>query len=192
MTSLARVLTAATAATALLAPAAYGAPGRPQVRDAKGDVRGGMAELDIVTTQWSTSGRGESKALVATMTLAAPPKQEAPFSYHAFADVRDCGSVSFSYAAGAVETMRSGHPADFWASCDGGVLNSVVTVTVKGNTLTWSVPVSALPEQVQPGAVFSRFESIADVGEPLFGYSFTGQADESLDYASGAAVWRMP
>jgi len=54
-----RLVTAAASALALLAvPAAGAATNRPQIRDPKGDVRGGFAELDIVNARWSTSGRG--------------------------------------------------------------------------------------------------------------------------------------
>ncbi|HEV2889465.1 MAG TPA: hypothetical protein VGX28_03745 [Frankiaceae bacterium] len=186
-----RLVAAVAAATALLAPAAYGASDRPQVRDAKGDVRGGMAELDIVSARWSTAGRGADEALVVTMTLAAAPKDGVPFAYHVRADVRDCGEVSFSYHPGSVSARQDGNVSTGWAACGDGIYDDVVTTTVKGTTITWSMPVAVLPSQVRPGAVFTKFEALADASEPIFGYSVAGIADEPLDYAQGDGSWRM-
>lgn len=186
-----RLVAAVAAASALLAPAAQGATNRPQVRDPKGDVVTGAAELDIVSAQWSTSGRGDDKSLVATLTLAAPPNTGVPYVYEMSSKVRDCGTVWFRYMPGTVASYASGGPGELWLECGSELYDQVLSFTVRGNTLTWSIPLSVLPEQVQPGALFYDFEALADAGEPAFGHSVTGIADYALDIAFGDGTWRM-
>lgn len=197
------------AALATLPAVASGAPARPQIRDPKGDARGGLAQVDIVTAQWSTTGRGASKALVATLTLAGAPNTERGFAYEMKSEVTGCGTVWFEYAPGTVSeaTNLLGNPevndglgaSSLWLECggDGGTTTGSMlvyremTFSVKGNVITWSVPLTALPEQVQPGAVFSDFKAIADVAEPVMGLSTTGGFGQGLDFGQGDGVWIM-
>ena len=198
---------AAVAALAALPAAASGATARPQIRDLKGDVRGGLAYLDILSAQWSSTGRGASKALVATLTLAAPPKTDRAFAYELHSEVSGCGSVLFQYAPGTVSEatnhlqqpqVNDGLGAySMWLECGGDsatgstIVWREMTFTIKGNVITWSVPLTALPDEVQVGARFSAFAAVADVGEPVFGISLVGRGGQSLDYAEGDGVWKL-
>lgn len=202
-----RLVATLVAATALATPA-DAAYGRDQVKDAKGDARGGLASLDILSARWSTSGRGASKALVATLTLAAAPEKDVPFVYEMHSEVGGCGTVSFQYAPGNLLSYAHllGQPEvsdspivwSVWIECggDGGTMtgsslvHKQVTFTVKGNTLTWSVPFSALPPQIGPGTLYSDFSAVADAGEPTMGLSLLGRPGQSLDHARGDGAWR--
>lgn len=205
-----RLATALTAAgLALISPYADAAV-RDQVIDVKGDVRGGDAGMDILSARYGTTGRGASKALVVSMTLASAPKTERPFSYELRNEIRGCGTVQFDYAAAplADELGRLNQPSvhdgslavGVWFECmhgapgpadSSGSLHEEVGFTIKGNTMTWSVPFSLLPELVQPGAVFHDFDAIADIGEPVFGLPVLGNSGQSLDYGRGDGVWIM-
>ena len=201
-------LTAVTAVAALAAlpAAASGAPARPQIRDMKGDVRGGFAYADILSAQWSTSGTGAAKRLVATLTLAAPPKKDVPYTYDMKSEVRDCGTMWFRYTPGVVSSRiddpNAGNDpnATIWAECGPGAaaadgtfpFHTQLVFTQRGNTLSWSVPISTLPQRIDPDdAIFREFSAMADVGEPVTGHSVQGIADQSLDNAYGDGVWRM-
>ncbi len=186
-----RLLAAVAAATALATAPAYGATDRPQIRDVKGDAVTGAAELDIVSARWSTSGSGPDRNLVATMTLAAPPKQEVPYVYELSVDVRGCGTMLFRYMPGSAASFANTKPGEIWVECPSRIYDTVIGLTVTGNSITWSIPISVLPPEIGPGAVFSEFEALADVGEPGFGHSVTGVAGHALDVAWGDGTWRM-
>lgn len=195
-----RIAAAVAVSVAVLATPAQGALNRPQVMDPKGDVRGGIAELDIVSARWSTAGRGADRALVATLTLAAAPKREVPYVYDMKSEVRDCGTVWFQYTPGTVMTVLDDvdHPAvsggdttaHVWLEC-GDMVYDEMTFTLKGNTITWSVPLTLLPESVQMGSVFYDFSALADIGEPVTGHSAPGIVAQSADNAFGDGTWRM-
>ena len=206
-----RLIAAVTAAAvALLSPPAEGAPARDQVVDPRGDAKGGQAYTDILSARWSTSGRGAGRSLVVTMDLAAAPKTERPYVYETRSEVLGCGTVIFDYAPGplADELGRLNQPsihdeslaAGVWFECmhgdpgpadSSGSLHEEVTLSVKGTTLTWSVPFGHLPERVGPGAVFHEFTALADVGEPFFGLSPLAGSGQSVDHAQGDGIWVM-
>lgn len=195
---------AVAAALAVLPTAASGARSPDQIRDAVGDVLAEQAYADIVSARWSSPGSGDDKALVVSMTLAAPPRTEAPFVYELEATVRGCGVIWFQYAPGSVIGMIN-HPADptsdaagasVWIECgdpsspSGSSSLHRLSFTVKGNTLTWSVPLLMLPPQIQVGSFFSGFTAASDVGEPVLGTSPIWPA-EVVDTAVGDGVWRI-
>lgn len=204
-----RLPAAAVAALAIAATPASSAAPRDQIRDAVGDARGDLKYVDIVSARWSSTGTGASKALVASMTLAEPPKAEQPFVYDLRSEVRGCGTVWFQYSPGnlANEANRLNNPmiADgdttksVWIECGdpgngttgSGLVYKQMTFSVKGNTITWSVPLTALPPELQVGAVFSQFSAAADAGEPMFGISLAGGFGHSLDHAVGDGIWRL-
>ncbi|HEV2889467.1 MAG TPA: hypothetical protein VGX28_03755 [Frankiaceae bacterium] len=204
-----RLVPALAAATLLLAVPANAATDRPQVRDPKGDVKGGMAELDIVSARWSTTGKGDAMRLVATLTLAAPPKKDVPYIYDMKSQVRDCGTLWFQYTPGTVMTRADdvNHPlvsdgdttATVWTACGSGaedsdgraLLYKELQFVQAGNTISWSVPVSALPDRIEVGSVFYDFSAIADVGDPVVGHSPQSIAGGSLDSAYGDGTWRL-
>jgi hypothetical protein len=205
-----RLTALATAAALAVVPATSNAASPDQVRDVTGDARGGLASADIVSARWSTAGKGASKALVGTLRLAAPPNMDAPFVYELRSEVVGCGSVNFMYTPGVLvervgEVVNNPAIADgnneagVWLACggdDGATTSSTllldeVTFAVTGNTMTWSVPLSALPSQVRAGSVFYDFEAVSDVGEPVFGISYQAYLGQSLDNAYGDGVWRL-
>jgi len=210
----ARLTAAALAATALAAAvptaghAATSRSSRPQVADPVGDAKGGVATFDVVSGRWSVTGRGAAKSLTAVLTLAGAPNTDRGFSYELKSDVRGCGTVWFEYAPGTVseatnalgqKDVNDGLGAySLWLNCGGGesgpagesmLVYRELTFTVKDNVITWSVPFSALPRQVQPGAIMEDFEAIADVAEPVMGLSTTGGLGQGLDYGRGDGVW---
>ncbi|HEV2889466.1 MAG TPA: hypothetical protein VGX28_03750 [Frankiaceae bacterium] len=204
-----RLVAALAAATAVLATPAGAATGRPQITDPKGDVRGGVASLDIVSARWSTAGRGAGARLVASLTLAAVPMKDAPFAYELKSQVRGCGTVIFEYSPGALVTYLDelGQPAisdadqtaTMWLECGAGTSDTTgstllveeVTFAVAGNTMTWSVPVAALPSEVRTGSVFYDFTAAADAGDPVFGIPLASGASQSFDNGVGDGTWRM-
>lgn len=163
----ARLVAASVVAAAVAAPA-NGLP-RDQVTDVRGDARGGLAHSDILSARWSTTGKGTTKSLVATMTLAAPARSDVPFVYELKSKVRGCGTVWFQYTPGTVAdaTARLNQPAindgdvgyRVWLECGSGqagpkqssLIYKEVTFTAKGSTISWSVPLSALPHEVGIG-----------------------------------------
>lgn len=176
-----------------------------QIRDPKGDVKGDvdgrLAHLDVLTGQWRTTGTGAKRALVATMTLAEKPNTERGFVYEMWADVEGCGSVWFYYAPGNVlDTVDQQGPdypgaAAVYVACnrtgEGTTIRKALSFAVTGKTLTWSIPLTALPEEVQLGSRFSRFRAIADLAEPAFGKSPMGVLGQPLDIGTGDGLWTM-
>lgn len=128
-----------------------------------------------------------------TLTLAAQPIRDVPYSYELTSTVDGCGSLAFRYRPGTLSSRVDGYQASVFAACApvGIVYDDVVTVTAKGTTVTWSVPLAELPESVRPGVLFYDFEAVADVGDPAFGQSYAAPADQALDQAYGDGMWRM-
>lgn len=192
------VLAAALAAAVMAAPA--GAAPRDQIVDPKNDARGSVAGMDIHTVRWSLTGSGAARALTVKMTLGSAPRDHSGVAYEAHANARGCGAVWFEYSPGTVAeaTNALGQPAvndgmraaSLFLDC-GGVIHHKLAYEAKGNAITWSIPLTALPPQVQPGALFSAFEGFADFAEPVVGSPIGAVAKQSVDYARGDGVWKM-
>lgn len=196
------VAAAALAVLAALPAAASGAPARPQVRDPKGDARGNLAHADIVSGYWSTTGRGESKALVVTMTLAGPVKSEVGNMYEMRAEARACGPVWFSYSPGTIAeaTQQLNQPAINDGMGAGRVhiectaeknLYKPLKIVVKDNVITWTIAFKDLPPQLQPGTTVWAFEAVADVAEPVIGEAPLSHVGQSIDTAYGDGIWKI-
>ena len=191
-------LLASVAALAAFAAVPAGAAMRPvsQVVDPKGDARGNLGFADIVSVRWSTAGKGDARALVATMTLAGAPRTDAGFVYEAGADVDGCGHVQFTYAPLSAEAAYRG-PKSFYAFCGGPTETSgttsrqgEVSVDISGRSITWSVPFAVLPPTIGLGRVYSSFDATADVAEPVVGTPVLGIPGQSIDQGQGNVTWR--
>lgn len=165
--------------------------------DARGDVNGTLAFLDVVTGRWRVEGTGARRALVASLTLAATPNADRGFHYELQAEVEGCGTVVFEYSPGTVSATRLGAKS-LYLGCGapGEPLGSMslydeVSVDVDGTTLTWSVPLSALPEEIRPGALFSDFWAVTDVADPVFGESAGSAPKQTVDSGHGDGSWRL-
>lgn len=196
-----RALRVAVAAAAVLAAStvpSYGAM-RPMnhLVDPKGDAKGNLGFADIVSGSFSTAGRGEYRELVATLNLAGPPRTDAGFTYVFGAEVRGCGHVEFQYTPLALSTVFLGEKS-FHMFCGTmpststtPSLNEEVKVSVQGRSITWSVPLILLPPGVGAGAVYTDFEAVADVAEPVIGSPLLGIPNQSVDQGFGASTWRV-
>lgn len=168
-----------------------------QVVDPKGDAKANLGFADIVTGRWTTVGRGDQRALVATLTLAGAPRTDPGFSYELSAQVDGCGPVQFTYRPFSVTGTGLG-PKSFYIGCGApddiyGTMSlyDEVTLTIGGRTITWSVPLIALPREVNVGATYREFGAIADVAEPLTGSPLGMIGGTAVDIGFGAAVWRL-
>lgn len=167
-----------------------------QVVDPKGDAKANLGFADIVTGQWTTSGKGATRALVGTLTLAGAPRTDPGFTYELSAVVDGCGPVHFEYTPTSVSGTQLGNKS-FYIGCGAPddplgtmALYDEVALTVKGRSITWSVPLRALPKEVQPGAVLRQFGALADVAEPAFGTGVLFVA-HSVDEGTGNGSWRL-
>lgn len=196
-------------ALAILLAAAAAAPShaaaKPQVSDAKGDAVGGQGGTDIVSAVYSTTGTGKgrsyvAKKLVVTMTLADAVVTQPGFTYELSADTTTCGRVTFSSQNGSpYTTITSLNGWADWGDCtkpnSDGEPSSVelLTVAVKGNTLTWSMPIKMLPKDMKLGTVFSGFEARVDPTNPAipFPSSTTGTERGLIDIGKGTTSWKL-
>lgn len=191
-----RLAAALAASLAIGAVPSYGAM-RPisQVVDPKGDARGNLGFADIVTGLWRTTGSRDGKMLVATMTLAGPPRADGGFAYELRAQAAGCGTVSFGFAPGTVSATSLGAKS-FYVGCGnpGDPLGTMtfydeVSVAVSGRTITWAIPLSVLPKEVGVGTSLTAFEAVADVAEPVTGHPAGSMPNQSVDLGSGNGRW---
>jgi len=168
-----------------------------QVVDPKGDAKANLGFADILTGRWTTQGTGTSRALVATLTLAGAPRTDPGFGYELSAQVDGCGLVQFAYRPFSVTGTSLG-PKSFYIGCGApddiyGTMSlyDEVTLTIGGRTITWSVPLAALPREVNVGATYREFGAVADVAEPLTGSPVGLLPGASVDTGYGAAVWKL-
>lgn len=194
-----RLVSAAAAAALLAAGAApsYAMRPRNHIADPKGDAKGNLGFADIVTGNFSTAGRGDQRALVGTLTLAGAPRTDPGFTYTLGAEVDGCGHVEFQYTPLAVSSLLQGEKS-FYMFCDlpagpsgTSSLHNEVSVSVRGRAITWSVPLIVLPPEMGPGALYSQFDAVADVAEPVIGSPVGGIPNQSVDMAFGATSWRL-
>lgn len=177
---------------------------KPQISDAKGDSVGAQAGTDVVSALWSTTGTGRgrsyvAKKLVVTMTLAGDVIKEPGLTYELSANTSTCGLVTFSSQNGSpYTTVTSLNGWADWGDCtkpgaDGDSSVELLTVAVKGNTLTWSMPIKMLPKGLKLGSLFSDFEARVDPTNPLipFPSNTTGTAMGLIDTGTGTGTWKL-
>lgn len=187
---------------AALAMPSHAAP-KPQVTDAKGD--GPQPGADIVSVLYSTTGTGKGRAyvpkkLVVTMTMAGDVITHPGLTYEVSALTTTCETVTFSAQQGSPYTTVTGlNGWAEWGSCDkpgtdgepSGV--ELLTAAVKGNTITWSMPIKMLPKGMTLGTVFSDFEARIDPTNPAIPFpSSTTNTDRGLlDIGTGTTKWKL-
>lgn len=142
------------------------------------------AGLDIVAVTYGTEGtttvakvRGKRVTtytpakLVVTMKLAGAPMSQAGIRYRADAQVSECGAMTFTYTPGVALP-----PSALSVGCGGagGVTGSDTTfldpkIAVKGSTITWTIPLKALPKVARTGALVHTLRSSVDLVDPALG-----------------------
>ena len=180
------------------------AAAKPQIVDAKGDAVGGQAGTDIVSATYATTGTGKgrsyvAKKLVVTMTLAGDVITQPGLTYELSANTTTCGVVTFSSQNGSPYTaVTSLNGWADWGDCtkpssNGDSAVELLTVAVKGNTLTWSMPIKMLPKGMKLGTVFSDFEGRVDPTNPAipFPSNTTGTEMGLIDIGTGTGTWKL-
>lgn len=190
-----RLLVLVPLAAVALASAGHAAPTKvPQVKDAKGDAVGGNPGTDVVSTLFTTVGKGSGKAyvpksLVITLTLAAPPLAGPGVTYEVEAASADCGDIAFTYEPGTpYEDVTGLNGWVDWGRC-GDV--ALLTPKVKGSTVTWTFSLKSTPLEL--GDELTRFRVRVDPSNPLipFPSSATGTELGLIDAATGDGPWQL-
>lgn len=210
-------LAAFVAATAALAAGMPNANAvAPQIVDPVGDVKGAQAAYDIVgvtfdTTKvvsYTTVKKKKVKTVTlkdftVTMTLAGDASVLPGTSYQVISDETPCGRL-YAYTYFSALDGGPGNSLQF-ANCgpetpqgDSTLLEP--TVTVKGKTITWSVPVKTLPAPIKAGSAFGSMFAYTAPTEPVVGYSAVDflieggpQAAEAgaFDFAATDKVYKL-
>jgi hypothetical protein len=197
------VLALAAAGIALSALPGHAAAPKPQLTDAKGDAVGMQAGTDIVSVQFSTTGTGKGKfykpaKLVVTMTLAGPPVTTPPgITYEVDVMTKECGLLTFSMQDGSPYTTVTGvNGWGDWGDCTTSTAADgveLIRTKVKGNTITWSWGLKAIPKALKVGTVWGPFEARVDPTNPVvpFPSSLTSTELGLIDAGSSTATWKL-
>ena len=169
------------------ASAATSGPAALTFKDPLGDNVSPSGASDITSVTFSTVGTGTGrkyvpKALVLTLTLAAPPTSDGSTMYGIDANLAGCGDFYVQYMPGARVTDSFDY-----ANCGGGSVDPTSSGSsfegvpeVKGNSVVWTLPFKSLPAEVKRGTVFSKLNAETDFVDPVTGivgpYSVSGQA----------------
>lgn len=194
------VLVPALVAAALLAPSVHAAPPTPQVVDVAGDANGGanatsdtadksvepvnQAYADVVSVLWQATKttkkvKGKTVTTVTgftvTTTLSAAPTPPAPTQlvYRMLGSTPACGFFGVVYY-----TAKSSDPtipqSAIRDNCgvDETRLTAIALPKIQGNTITWTVPLSAIPSatKVKAGSkildLWFEVRELQDLGGP--------------------------
>jgi hypothetical protein len=213
------VLLVAVAALALCAPLAHAAPtSKPQVVDPAGDAL--APGFDVVSARLTTTGVTSTrkvgrkvvrtytpKTLVASVTLSEPPSTTPGTSIIFHADTTACGNgfFEFQYTPGALLNTISEVGDLFVSGCGPddtgtgpGEYFSDVLAQVKGDVITWSMPLADMGSDLPLSSVFSGFRVDSTINEPVMGLAggtdvavLTDGAAGDVDHATGDAVWKL-
>ncbi len=163
------VLAAAAASPALAAPKKGLPAAKPLViTDKAGDANGLNSQSHLAPADPSQSGGGERSAadllsvslgrldngkavtgLKVTFTLAAAPDQGT--IYRLQAATPDCSTFWIAYAVPIGGTAN----ASLRENCSGTAVSTPVSATVKGSTITVTVPFALMPKSVKAGTTLS-------------------------------------
>jgi hypothetical protein len=185
---LASLAVAAVAATALPSHAAT-----TTFKDAKGDALGAQAAYDITAVSFSTTGTGKGRAykptsMVVSMTLAAAPANQAGTAYEVSWTMESCGTVTITHSP----TTALGGYHTMWLPCAGADGEGYdVAPKTSGSTLTWKIPLKALPKGFGAGTTLTALEAMTQVVEPATGIIGTGEfvSASAIDVASTDAEY---
>jgi len=200
-------LALAALAAAVLAHPSSAAAKRHLVTDPTGDALVPLASHDIVSADLATRGttrvvRGKRvytpTTLVATVTLAGSPTVPGlTVHFNDFLSSCDGGFLRFYYQAPAVvpvrDTVSALHkpPVDLNDCSPGTLTNSVgyeARVSVRGNAITWELPLATIPGKLTPGTGLFNPEVVVYQDEPATGFYttdfVTGPANLGVDTAT--------
>lgn len=125
---------------------------------------GNQGEGDILSVRWVTTraikivgGRKVSvvTGFAVTMTLAAPPKQK-DRTYTVTSDVGGCGPFVLNFLT---TPDFDGFTHTAVLQCPDGFFPAGDSVTVRGNAITWNLPLGRLPRKMRVGTVLSRLRA---------------------------------
>lgn len=185
-------LAAVTAAAALAVVAVPGhAAVAPQITDPSGDALLPLAGLDIVSALFATKGRTQKvsgktvyvpKSLEVTVTYAAAPDKSPVSTQAVLFDLTGCGMIYLQ--------RYNGDATWATAECVADPIDYVLTT--KGNTLTFSLPFSAIGKQFKKGSVLTDLRTWTGVADPVLGYGPAEFIEETaVDLASTDATYKI-
>jgi hypothetical protein len=161
------------------------------VKDLAGDATGlgaaaptSQPDADIVSFSLSRKDNGKKvTALVGKLTLAAPPTEG--HDYRIVMAVDGCSTYYLEYEYVAV----LGGNSYIRQNCDGAATATFTDVTAElvGNSVVWTVPVSALPGPVKVGTPLSveGAEAVLHEGAVIFGVLDEAPAPAGTTYKIG-------
>lgn len=177
--------------------------------DARGD-QPANAGLDIVGVKYATEGTTTTTRsggrtvktytptkLVVSLTTAGAPVEEPGVKYRAEAQIEGCGPMTFTYSTGVASSVLAlsqlsvgcGGPP---GTTGGDTLFIDPAVSVKGNSVVWSVPLKALPKVARAGALLYGFRASVDVTDPAMGWLGPEDfGDGIFDVAKSDADWEV-
>jgi hypothetical protein len=128
------------------------------------------------------------KALVVSMTLAAPPSTVPGTLYELDAETSTCGSLLLYFTPGADGSgalVGCGSEPDPATGSEATTL--AVEPTVAGNTITWTLPLASLPPQVKVGTTISEFAGYSAQVDPATGVVGPYLLTSALNYDNAAS-----
>ena len=168
---------------------------KPQIVDPKGDAVTAQPGHDYLSVLFgATKKLGKVSTVTVTVTLAGPPSKDPGILYRVFGDHSVCGGFQMSWSAGAALYQDQVYMNCGTTESTGGdgyytIIN--VSPKVKGNTMTWTLPIKALPKEMRSGTM-SNLQAWVTVAEPVMGIlnvtDFVPQG--SIDYATGTGILR--
>lgn len=212
------LLASAAAAAVLAAPLALAAPGDASFTDAAGDANftamvigggtptpvGSQAYADVVAVTWSPDRvGGKVVGFTVTTTLTAPPTPPAQTAvvYRMLGKTEKC-----PYVGPVFYTSKSSDPSipqsALRDNCTGETrLTPIPMPKVNGSTITWKVPLSALPKEAPAGTtltdLYFEVNEIEDFrglqvpgAVPLIGGVY-GLGTGQIDFGSSSAAFKL-
>lgn len=191
-----RAVLAVAAVTALAAANTSHAALDPQITDPKGDSKVGAANDILKVTFDTVKVKKVIKEFIIKVELAAPPAVSPVATYNIGANIGGCGTLLVYSYWGALD----GGPSHRWtARCGPDTGQGPRTtlhpkVTIKGNTLTYSVPFKSMPKEMQrKGFAFTDLYAYTAPGDPVYGITPADFIAEpgANDWAQSTKIFKM-
>lgn len=177
---------------AVQANAAVPSPTKLVITDPAGDALGSQGPYDITNVSISTTGNKvgktyTAKTLVVSMTVVGGFSKYPGATYEVDVDVSGCGYANFTYTPGSALGegglfTECGSPEDETGST--ATLYSTPP-EVKGSTVTWTFPFSALSSEFKAKKLtISEVSAFTTQNEPVFGIVGPGIVGLNVDDAT--------
>ncbi|MCA1823295.1 MAG: hypothetical protein ABR520_03660 [Mycobacteriales bacterium] len=186
-------------AGALLAgSAAHGVPVTPQIVDPAGDVKAGGGDADLVSVLFgATKKAGVRDQLTIAITTAAAPAINPGSSYNIRGDLSGClewyGSDYWSAEAAGPRPLFTFYACGMSEAGPNDPVRVTVTptVTIAGNTITFSIPFKSFPAPiVKRDLTFTHLVAWTALAEPVYGRSARDLLYNRYDHPElGAQDW---